>query len=380
MKDEGSIQEKFLPTIIFFDPRLNWNERIVWWRINSLDLSESHCYATNERFAKELNLGLETIKRAIKKLEKCEYIEVFFKKTNKTKSGWKRIIKVNRSKISSKKIGAQNEPLEKTYTKEVFHTSSSYLLRKIRRGSAGFPASPSLKKETRYIVDTWNQLGWPFTKHNKNTATYARIEKAIEKTLKDHSAKLIIKSIVDFGNFIKFDQTRLNVKAIRATLKLHEFLGFSLFLKKRLEASNNKLLRHANSWFEDAVKGRKHLLEKYGRFVENKYPAVAKKIQEGWEKLFPDFEAKASDLNNFRKAAEKLIDFIAMNKKRLRVSNRELYFPAQFVPYLLEYIKKGGMLSNNRKVHTGYLIQDFMYEDGFREWLIKNNYLTSRRG
>ena len=92
---DTSLQRGFkgvwIPKEIWLSEDLSLIEKCLFVEIDSLDQGDDHCYAKNEHFMKFLGCSEDTISRAIKKLEKMDYV---ITKKKVTQSGTIRIMRV----------------------------------------------------------------------------------------------------------------------------------------------------------------------------------------------------------------------------------------------------------------------------------------------
>jgi len=88
MDSKREFKGVWIPKKIWFDKRLNANEKILLFEIDSLD-NEGHCFASNAYFAEFMQVSKITITRSIKHLKELGLI------SSLGFDGRKRILKSN---------------------------------------------------------------------------------------------------------------------------------------------------------------------------------------------------------------------------------------------------------------------------------------------
>ena len=199
------------------------------------------------------------------------------------------------------------------------------------------------------IVDHWNKLGKPLTKHKKNKTSdvYRNILKNTRKCLAKNSIEIIIQSITDYHRL-------LNTKG-SFVLKA---VPLSIFFK--LDEFNRAMLRRSDfdliSWFEESKKGYDYLLLKYTRRKKDNHPDITKSIRDWWTKTFTKRKLTLQDENNFILFGQKLSDFIDHNKTKLGYDAK---YSAKFIKIITTILETKEL----RVIHTGYLVNEIIFEE-----------------
>jgi uncharacterized phage protein (TIGR02220 family) len=108
----------WIPREIWCTDKLSMVEKFLYTEIESLDMSERHCYATNQYFAQFLGCSIPTITRAIKKLKLLGYIKI------ETKRSYKGTERTILALIKLIKGGCQND--DSTANQNDEHINTSY--------------------------------------------------------------------------------------------------------------------------------------------------------------------------------------------------------------------------------------------------------------
>lgn len=91
----------FISAELINDKRLNWTDRIVFSEINALETNEKPCYASNEHFAKMLDVSERCIRTSINKLKEFKYIKY---EGFDGKNRYLRVVKQGGSKLPSMEV------------------------------------------------------------------------------------------------------------------------------------------------------------------------------------------------------------------------------------------------------------------------------------
>ena len=238
--------------------------------------------------------------------------------------------------------------------------------------------------DARMVFEYWNSKGKPFTVHKTGTNSEVKILKTVELTLKRYSAAKMFEAIDICYQSLTSPNTRLNPNSFPfKNLTLRTFCQFNDRQRELLMQKPKYVTIHA--LVDEFAKGWAYVIEHYGKFTKDLYPAVTKKYRGLWEIRVLTPGAKLVSLNgnqitpldenNFRRASKKLVRFIEKHKKQLRVTGREISFPAQFVYHAYDCLES----QNLPKIHTGFLRQKFFFDDHLPRFLINQGLMVEKR-
>lgn len=392
----NKIKGMWIPGEVAFNNNLSHVEKMVWWMIKALDNGGKGCFAPNQYLAHMLDVGTQTVSNSISKLVSEGYIE-------RTTVNQSRVLVVKDFKRSHKCFLEDFNKKKKEYKKifnrliknfitykniynKTFPKGKRTLLHQIQKKQKenNFLKLSKNFDDIEKVFSFWNSLGFPFRKHRKGTKKEEVIKREIKQALKKNSARMIFKAIEDLHIFFKADRTVVNLKLPGyQNLSCDKFFHFDTFDLIQIEKINPKL--RVVSWFEESLRGYDHLMERFGKFEEDTFPEITKKIRVAWEAFVESGVAitekqkiTMQDESNFRLCAKKLNDFIKSRSDLLLMSSREKTYPAQTVPYLFHAIIRN---SFGKRVHTGWLVKDFLFNEQFPNYLRDSGLMkTQRRG
>ncbi len=101
-----------VPRIILSNPECSSTDKLVLGVINSLSNNKEYCYACNDYFSKELNVGTKTISNSLSKLKKLGFIHIEYVKNERHIYINPKIVMEENSKVSEKILP---DKVEKNY-------------------------------------------------------------------------------------------------------------------------------------------------------------------------------------------------------------------------------------------------------------------------
>lgn len=93
-----------VPRIVLNDPSCSSTDKLVMGVINSLSNNKEYCYASNDYFSKELNVGTKTISNSLSKLKKLGFIYIEYVKKERHIYMNPKIVMEENSKVSEKNL------------------------------------------------------------------------------------------------------------------------------------------------------------------------------------------------------------------------------------------------------------------------------------
>ena len=93
-----------VPRIVLNDPSCSSTDKLVMGVINSLSNNKEYCYASNDYFSKELNVGTKTISNSLSKLKKLGFIYIEYVKKDRHIYMNPKIVMEENSKVSEKNL------------------------------------------------------------------------------------------------------------------------------------------------------------------------------------------------------------------------------------------------------------------------------------
>ena len=391
---------------ILFNPKMNKIDIMIFWIVWSITKNPGNkCFAGNNYFADRIGRSEENISRSISKLIKEGYLEragfdgrVRHLKINQKykKEHAHFISKYNHGDIRLTKNGnveltkttsldCENRQLYKDRGSKVVYNNSSFLSGKkpfsTENGSSSNPSplrkalkkpDRSKRKEIRTLAH-WNSKGKPV--HKEGTKRYDDIISTLTKQLSKYSEEEITKSIDTYYSLIELSENNgceFNKKTKGFIVGLDSFFCFSTY--------NYNPKFDFKSWFQECRQPHDKLIEKYSIKLKNKHPVYTSRIKKRWEAEYQNGrEIKPVDENNFILCANKIVNFIETNRKRLYYiysdrKNKPLsYHASKFISGFFSCLS----LSNAHVKHTGFLTQDFMF-DKFENFMIAEGLMSSK--
>lgn len=227
--------------------------------------------------------------------------------------------------------------------------------------------------KVKIVWDCWNEFASKknslIPKHKAGTKKERRITAAIKNALGKYTEVEICEAI---ENFVTFLSEKCPVVYRRFPgfykIQLDEFIRFSPMKLEHIAAhkTSKKIIQH-HSWLRLCLGGAGLLEEKFS--VKSKIPKdIDPKIIKQFEKSWVKFIGKSSterDKNNFSIAAKKLLQYVQTNKRHLGYDPADSYWIYKFVrEFVFGYlVKLQSELEGRKTIHSGYLTQDFFYED-----------------
>lgn len=236
----------------------------------------------------------------------------------------------------------------------------------------------SLKTAKAKIVwDCWNEFASnknsPIPKHRDGTKREAKIFKAIKKALVRWSEVSICESIEKFYSFLtkKCPPSYRKLPGIYK-IPLDEFISFTSATLDRIAINKTaKKIIDFESWMQLCFKDIRLIEDKF--MTERKMPKnFDQKIIRQFEKSWIIFSEKPStkrDQNNFAIASEKLLEFIHGNKRHLAYDPADGYWIYKFIRGQVFGFLNNLRDNTSKKIHSGFLTQDFFYEDQLKSHL-----------
>lgn len=93
-----------VPRIILSNPDCSSTDKLVLGMINSLSNNKEYCYACNDYFSKELNVGTKTISNSLSKLKKLGFISIEYLKNERRICLNPKIVMEENSKVLEKNL------------------------------------------------------------------------------------------------------------------------------------------------------------------------------------------------------------------------------------------------------------------------------------
>ena len=238
---------------------------------------------------------------------------------------------------------------------------------------------PELLPEAVKVFAYWNDLGSPLTKHIvpaqsnnwKQTKIYKQASEAIKKELKrGHTLQQILDSIYYYYNMLTLsDEYKLSPAIPGHNVDLAAFFKFDRSWKESF--SDNNIAKSIDGWFWECVRGEEYLNNKYRRFggtktaVEDKHPQVTEKLKKAWGKEGYQ-NSNPQDENNFRKAANRFVDFIDEHWKRFEdygwPMGQRLDKPQSVVHHIIKAIEWSTRDNEDLAITTSWLCSDTTFK------------------
>ena len=372
-----------IPGEIAFNPDLTFTEKFIWWIVRVLDTSKNHCFASNEYIGNTLGVVPQTVSKAISKLSDMGYIKIleFDGRRRKIKidEGY---VKKYRYLIDEFNLGDLIVGLRQTKSEDIYnkYKISNYKVSSSKEEENKQVCLPTKRKREKIIlpeikevisderirraIKYWNSKGKPFTRHRvENNKTIKRINSLLRKRMgrKGITLKEIVNAIDNYYELVTSPLTTIN-----KVFNMSQFILFDAY-----QIPKGKI--NISSWFDECLKGREYLFEKYARYVKDKHPELTEKIKKIWKDkdLYVSKTDYAYMENNFRVAADRTIKFIEKNSNKLKLNRLERR-PMQFIYYVFDAALSRGDIN---KMRPGSISNDYMFNEILPDYLKQNGFM-----
>lgn len=408
-KNERDFKGVWIKKELYLTKDLSWTEKILYTEIDSLN-KEKGCYAGNEHFADFLNVKTSTVSNAISKLKSFGLVRL------ENFDGRKRILRscpegIGKLRSRVLKIGRQgfkNHTQKNTSTNTLKEGSSISLRKDIEKGKPEFPdqtsnspnpsARPTLETasseipvkgnnrptkddgilprkklpakhlayenasdEARSLVEDWNEL--PTTPaHKKGSKIVMRALHALDETLlKDHTPKVIFRTMLDFSNMQK-DAESYRVPAKK--VNIDDFFIGNGYLNGRRERRGEPV---EPTWFQKLV-----LPGSFAKYLrrEDSNPEVTEEFRYRYRRHVLADQGVAFGPRRelqFREASRQLVKF--MKRGRLEKFLDKVDY-RDYVRCLLD-----ALIDKYKKVteiEVGHLCSDYTWNEVFPKFIAFN--------
>jgi len=252
-----------------------------------------------------------------------------------------------------------NKPLPKQVNKEKLKL---YLDKQIK-------VSPSVER----VINYWNNLGKPFPKHRLSGTRYEKIVKKTTKFIKSKGLPEVMKALKTYVWMVQSSEIAINTPC-----SLDNFFGFDKYYRTNILPAICPNLK-IESWFEECSQPKSYIERKYARYVKlnDDELVILEALKNKWN--FEEFEYNdnVKTENCFRIGVKKMLEFIKTMDKVLVVDQREVDFPALFVPNVIDVLKERE--NQSRTVHAGLLSKDWFWTDIMYESLKRRGYIRKYR-
>lgn len=102
-----------IPAEVLFHPELTVNDKLLFGFIRNLSQSSKGCWATNKYLGAFLGLKKQTVSKAVSKLEKCRYINVYFETARDNRTIRRIFVNPDINKIYQKMVEKIHDQIEK---------------------------------------------------------------------------------------------------------------------------------------------------------------------------------------------------------------------------------------------------------------------------
>jgi hypothetical protein len=353
----------WIPGEVAFNNRLSATDKLVFWLISSLDQSDQHCFASNAYLSTILNLSTSTISNSIATLSLNGYL------ISTHYEGGGREIQVDLEYVQRYQYlitdfnnwADRSEKIKTPPSEKIKTNIKDSLLEIFPKGKRGEPPQTPLLKysaDARDIFQFWNSLGKPLSKmQEKATIALSEAMEAIERNLRrGYSKDEIAEGMVRYFNLVENGNSIIRPEMPGGIVSLQEFFGFKDFTKQRMKEKDPHY--KIQSWFEECMKGQKHLNEKYGKYINDEFPIITEVLMDEWcASNFKNGSFSTRDENNFRKAAKMLAEYLKKNESKLLLEDREFRNPQ----YCAKYMIKALEFINAKEPTTGWLCNELMF-------------------
>lgn len=222
---------------------------------------------------------------------------------------------------------------------------------------------PSRKVEMAFRH--WISLGHPFPKHKLDSRTGASSINALAKAIKKHGMDKV------------FDAMDLAHEAFTSDWFLYRTHGQMVinlvdFIKYRKQIWSNlpKKFRNSgvDSWFEEFVRGLKHIEDNYSFKRKDKNPDITAKIADLWRSCKQTDRLTTREENNCIACADRLVLFAEANN-----------FEIRDVISIVDKILNNFWGDNKELKHSGYLVNDIFWHETVPDAYIKFGIIERRR-
>jgi len=231
------------------------------------------------------------------------------------------------------------------------------------------------------VFETWNnQTKLPTHRIDPRTKLYTRTRLHIKKCLlgkgysSRHTLDSILEAITNYGWVTTQPYSRLDSKNRPIIVRLDEFFSFSEFSKDCLR-NEKHVLHGAKSWFEECLKGRTYLLEKYSARKKDKHPKLTDLLKNmllksGVLGFSEEKRLSPLDTNTLIGVSDRLLTFIKTYEARL--SRRDIYVKTiQNMIHLLEEDKQ------RKLIHVGFMTGEVFWRR-LEQLLLERGIMRSR--
>lgn len=394
-----------IPGEVAFNPELSSNDKFIWWVIRTLDVTEDHCFSSNEFIAHKTFLKERTVCSSIAKLIKLGYV----KKAGFDGRKRELIINSNLSQFHHFIIEYNNMPLKRKKKKNrknsetdtqnvrtsINNTSNIVFNNKIiknKYGSGGTTTAPLklIKRKNKDIapekstadrikeksntlqtkktptqevklnnkilpfIEMWEEAGG--TKHRRDSKVFA-------------SAVGNLKRLVSRGTFFndkgdefkEFADTKLEIGdwglALRNYTKARkpEYLPRKKDWIKRLSLANFIYQPYAS------IKSPLIYFIKFNPqfIVQDNNPILTKSLTEQFAEWNPNYKPNGSDRNKFISASNKATTFFEEHKNK--IASHFHLTPHKIAQFILRAVKKD-MEGSSMLITPGFLCSDKTFD------------------
>ena len=219
-------------------------------------------------------------------------------------------------------------------------------------------------EKVQFLFEHWQSLK---IIHHKPSKTKNDALENLNKCLQNNSQR-VIKRAMDLYKKLLDDEFTILKNVSPWKVGLNNFLYWNGYIKSQIAKGYKKLPKE--SWFEVCKQGEEYAYKKFSVVGKDNYPYVTEKLKEVYEEEIGSVDNEAVTENSFRKAATQITEFMKAKDRKLRISQHQKKFPAQFMPTVIQYLKS----LQNDNIHPGWLCSD-AFQSQFPKWLQKNNYM-----
>jgi hypothetical protein len=395
--DKKYIEGAWIPAEVLFNPQLTYTDMFIFWRINSYAESGLDCYAKNDQFLGALGIGEHTVRKSIYKLENLGYVKAI-------ERDGKRVLFVNKdykkiyqtlAEITYENLilGEKNIPnwekkisvFKDRYNNLRYNYSSAPKVAEDAELHSATKVFDSYPPKVKELFMFWNEFEYPIKHHTVKAKNKSFIEalRCLNKKLSEgFIPEEIAKAMTLYCMMLDNPEQYLLVSTIPGhRVGLNEFFGFDLYTRERFvgNVANNFIVK-IESWFDECIKGKKYLIEKYGRFIPDQYPESTARLKLLWNKYkFGSGSLLREDENKFRAAAIEFEKFMSKKRHKIRLPESESQKNSSMIKYIYESIK-ADVGDEIEKVTPGWLCSKYTFSYRLPKYFIDNGMMHKEEG
>lgn len=333
---------------------------------------QGYFYNTQQNIETDTGLNKYHQKIIIKKLKEMKIIKV-----KKIGLPAKNYYKINIGKLiktlySGSRLNPNpllSKPLTNIYNKNKENKKNTSFFQKEVLSSTKVDEPINLFNLDKFIddlIDYWNGKGKPFIQHKKDSKIIEKTKIIVSRLLKSkkYSTKDIYRSIDTYYEYLTDPYSN-----IMKCVPINDFFQLSQNSERLLR--KNKITKITKSWFKECLKSKELLDRKYCKKDPNNL--LTEKLMDAYEDNIGDFEFNIQNRNTFRYASRKAKEFYKDNKNRfIETSSSSIKTPLSLINYIFKALldKK-----DKKKIHPGWLITDFFWNEILPDYLNKTGYM-----